>query len=73
MLLIEYVIVFDTRKVGHNGTLDPLAEGVLVVTINKACKINELLTSEDKEYVAGVKVGLETDTLDIEGRVVRRK
>ena len=63
--------VFDTRKVGHNGTLDPLAEGVLVVTINKACKINELLTSEDKDYVAGVKVGLETDTLDIEGRVVK--
>lgn len=62
--------IFDTSKVGHNGTLDPLAEGVLVVTINKACKINELLTSEDKEYVAEVKSGILTDTLDIDGEVV---
>ncbi len=64
--------IFDTKKVGHNGTLDPMAEGVLVVTINKACKINELLTSEDKEYIASVKVGIETDTLDIEGKVLRK-
>ena len=64
-------ILFDTKKVGHNGTLDPLAEGLLVVTINKATKINELLTSEDKEYIASVKVGIETDTLDLEGKVIR--
>ena len=64
--------IFDTKKVGHNGTLDPLAEGVLVITINKATKINEFLTSTDKEYIATVKVGIETDTLDIEGKVVRK-
>ena len=63
--------IFDTKKVGHNGTLDPLAEGVLVVTINKACKVNEILTCEDKEYIATVEIGVETDTLDIEGKVVR--
>ena len=63
--------VFDTKKVGHNGTLDPMAEGLLVITINKATKINELLTSTLKEYIAEVKVGVETDTLDLEGEVVK--
>ena len=63
--------IFDTKKVGHNGTLDPLATGVLVITINKATKINELLTSADKEYIATVKIGIETDTLDITGKVVK--
>ena len=63
--------VFDTKKVGHNGTLDPIAEGLLVITINKGTKINELLTSKDKEYIAIVKVGIETDTLDLEGKVIK--
>ena len=63
--------VFDTKKVGHNGTLDPMAEGLLVITINKATKINELLTCTFKEYIAEVKVGVETDTLDLEGEVVK--
>ena len=63
--------VFDTKKVGHNGTLDPMAEGLLVITINKATKINELLTCTLKEYIAEVKIGVETDTLDLEGKVVK--
>lgn len=63
--------IFDTKKVGHNGTLDPMAEGLLVITINKATKVNELLTSTDKEYIAEVKVGIETDTLDLEGNIVK--
>ena len=63
--------VFDTKKIGHNGTLDPLAEGLLVITINKATKINELLTCTNKEYIASVKVGVETDTLDLEGNIVK--
>ena len=63
--------IFDTKKVGHNGTLDPEAEGLLVITINKATKINELLTCTDKEYIAEVKVGIETDTLDLEGNIVK--
>jgi len=63
--------IFDTKKVGHNGTLDPMAEGLLVITVNKATKINELLTCTDKEYIAEVKVGIETDTLDLEGNIVK--
>ncbi len=65
--------IFDTDKVGHNGTLDPLATGVLVVTINKATKINELLTATDKEYVVEVQVGIKTDTKDITGTVIEKK
>ena len=64
---------FETKKVGHNGTLDPLATGVLVITINKYTKLNTLLTSEYKEYIAEVTLGIKTDTLDIEGRVLDNK
>ena len=61
---------FKTPKVGHTGTLDPLATGVLVICIGDATKIVELLTSDDKEYIAEVTLGLETDTLDITGSVL---
>ena len=56
----------NTRKVGHTGTLDPMAEGVLVICIGKALKICELLSAKEKEYTAGVRLGIETDTLDID-------
>lgn len=62
---------FKTKKVGHTGTLDPLATGVLVVCVNKATKICELLTSLDKEYIAEFRLGLLTDTLDIEGNIIK--
>ena len=62
--------LFGIKKVGHTGTLDPLAEGVLIVCFGKATKIVELLTVEDKEYIAGVKLGIKTDTYDIEGKVL---
>ena len=65
--------IFGIKKVGHTGTLDPLAEGVLIVAIGKATKIVELLTKEDKEYVADVKLGIETDTYDIEGKVLKNE
>lgn len=65
--------IFGIKKVGHTGTLDPLAEGVLIVTIGQATKIAELLTAEDKEYIAGVLLGIETDTLDITGKVIKTK
>lgn len=61
------------KKIGHTGTLDPLAEGVLVVTIGKATKIAELLTATYKEYQAGVLLGIETDTLDITGSIINSK
>lgn len=62
----------NTKKVGHTGTLDPIAEGVLVVPIGRALKISELLTSEKKEYIAKVILGYETDTLDITGKEIKR-
>lgn len=65
--------IFGIKKVGHTGTLDPLAEGVLIVAIGKATKIVELLTAEDKEYIAEVKLGLMTDTYDITGKIIREK
>lgn len=62
--------ILGIKKIGHTGTLDPLAEGVLVLTIGKYTKLGDDLTSLDKEYVAGVKQGILTDTLDITGNVI---
>ena len=62
----------NTKKVGHTGTLDPIAEGVLVVPIGRALKISELLTSEKKEYIAKAILGYETDMLDITGKEIKR-
>ena len=62
-----------TKKVGHNGTLDPLATGVLVICLNRYTKLNELLASNEKEYIAEVTLGIKTDTLDIEGKVLEEK
>lgn len=58
---------FNTRKVGHTGTLDPIATGVLVICIGKALKVCELITDYKKEYIADVIIGYETDMLDITG------
>lgn len=65
--------ILGIKRIGHTGTLDPLAEGVLVVTLGKATKIAELLTATQKEYEAGVLLGVETDTLDISGKIVNSK
>ncbi len=65
--------ILNTKKVGHNGTLDPLATGVLVITTNKYTKLNNLLSSREKEYIAEVKIGIETDTLDITGNIIEKK
>lgn len=65
--------IFKTRKVGHTGTLDPLATGVLVITLGKYTKLNEILTSTYKEYIATMKLGISTDTYDIEGKVIDKK
>ncbi len=59
------------KKVGHTGTLDPMAEGVLIVCFGEATKIGELITAYDKEYIAEAKLGMETDTYDTEGRVMK--
>ena len=65
--------IFNTKKVGHTGTLDPIAQGVLVVCMGKATKLVEVLTCDDKEYVATVKLGILTDTLDTEGKVIKEE
>lgn len=63
----------NTKKVGHTGTLDPLATGVLVVCIGEATKISELLTCTYKEYIAEITLGIKTDTLDITGNIIEKK
>ena len=65
--------LFGIKKVGHTGTLDPIAEGVLIVCIGKATKIVELLTAQDKEYIAGVLLGIKTDTYDLDGKVIENR
>lgn len=63
--------VLRTRKIGHTGTLDPLASGVLILTVGKCTKLSELLTSKYKTYEAEVYLGYETDTLDITGKTLK--
>ena len=64
--------ILHTKKVGHTGTLDPLATGVLVVCVGTYTKLVESLTSQDKTYVATMKLGVKTDTGDITGNVLER-
>jgi tRNA pseudouridine55 synthase len=61
-----------TRHVGHAGTLDPMATGVLVVAVGEGTKLVPWLTADDKEYVAEIRLGIETDTLDREGNETAR-
>lgn len=61
------------KKVGHTGTLDPLATGVLAICVGKATKIVELITSNDKEYIAKVVLGITSDTLDISGNIIHEE
>ncbi|MBR4027916.1 MAG: tRNA pseudouridine(55) synthase TruB [Lachnospiraceae bacterium] len=63
--------IFHQKKIGHTGTLDPDAEGVLPVTLGKATKVCDLLTDKDKEYKAVLLLGKETDTQDISGEVLQ--
>ncbi len=65
--------LFNTKKVGHTGTLDPLATGVLIICIGKATKLVEILTSEEKEYIANVNLGILTDTLDVDGNIIKKE
>ncbi|HQI73361.1 MAG TPA: tRNA pseudouridine(55) synthase TruB [Smithella sp.] len=58
------------KKAGHTGTLDPLATGVLPVCLNEATKLAGFLTGEDKEYRATMLLGVKTDTMDIEGKII---
>jgi tRNA pseudouridine55 synthase len=59
--------ILGTRRVGHTGTLDPFATGVLVVCVNRATRLAQFLTGDDKEYAATVRFGYATDTGDLTG------
>ena len=61
--------LYNTKKVGHTGTLDPDATGVLVILIGRAAKACEYVTADNKEYKAGLKLGITTDTADIGGKI----
>ena len=63
----------NTKKVGHTGTLDPMATGVLVLCIGNALKVCELITANDKEYIAKVILGIETETLDTTSPIINTK
>lgn len=62
--------ILNTKKIGHTGTLDPFAEGLLLVAVNKGLKVVKLLNYKDKEYIAKVRLGIKTDTLDITGNIL---
>ncbi len=64
---------FNTRKIGHTGTLDPFASGLLIITINKGTKISSFLEDLNKEYIAELKLGESTTTLDLEGEILEKK
>ncbi len=63
---------FNTKKIGHTGTLDPLATGVLVICIGKYTKLVEKITAYQKEYIATIKLGIKTDTLDTTGKILEK-
>jgi len=65
--------ILGTKKVGHCGTLDPMATGMLIVVIGKATKMQDLLMCEDKVYTATMKLGIETNSQDADGEVVAEK
>lgn len=64
--------LYGTRQIGHTGTLDPMATGVLPVLIGRAVKASDFITAESKRYTAEMRLGIETDTEDTTGTVLRR-
>ena len=62
--------IFKTKKIGHTGTLDPLATGVMLVCVGKATKLASDLEAKDKVYIADFDIGYATDTYDIEGKKI---
>ena len=62
----------NQKKIGHCGTLDPMATGLLILTLGRGTKIQDLLMAEDKEYVGSVKLGEVTSTQDKEGELIEK-
>lgn len=65
--------ILNTRKVGHTGTLDPFATGLLILTIGSATKIGQFIESLNKSYIASMKLGVKTSTGDLTGEVIENK
>ena len=65
--------ILKEKRIGHTGTLDPLATGVLVLCVGKATRIAQYLEAGEKEYQAVMRLGVTTDTLDAEGRVLETR
>ena len=65
--------ILHERKIGHTGTLDPLAQGVLVVCIGKATKLVQDIEGYEKTYTAGFELGYRTDTYDTEGQIIEKR
>ena len=63
--------LFNAQKAGHTGTLDPMATGVLPICFGRATKIAQYLLDADKEYIATIKLGVETDSGDAEGNIIK--
>lgn len=65
--------VLQTKHIGHSGTLDPLATGAMILAYDKDTKVIQFLKSDTKEYTATCLIGVETDTLDIDGKVLKKE
>lgn len=65
--------ILKQKKIGHTGTLDPMAEGVLMVCLGKGTKLVDMITSGTKEYEASMRLGITTDTEDITGEILEEK
>lgn len=70
--VVQKVKRLTGQKVGHTGTLDPLATGVLPLLIGKGTLLSKYLINHDKTYIAKVKLGIKTDTADLEGKIIER-
>ncbi|MEI7668390.1 MAG: tRNA pseudouridine(55) synthase TruB [Erysipelotrichaceae bacterium] len=62
--------ILNPKKIGHTGTLDPNAEGLMLIVLNEATKLNPFIVHQTKQYEASMKLGLKTDTADIWGEVI---
>ncbi|MBU0599998.1 tRNA pseudouridine(55) synthase TruB [bacterium] len=72
-VIVKLRRLIKIRKIGHTGTLDPQATGVLLICLGQATKLSSWLSSKGKEYIAGMKIGVVTDTQDIWGSILSKK
>lgn len=65
--------IMGTRSIGHAGTLDPIASGLLILLVGEATKLSNFILSGDKGYEVKIRLGMDTDTLDITGKILRER